>query len=190
MAGINVAFPATNNSHPHGGLMIEVEILRADNKVVCPETMPLLRCSESVTGIYDAFSAAFANGVADPLSYSFSFSRISRDKLNTRKNYVQGDSLSLAAFISICATTSKNRLSRSVAVTGAIHQSQGEFICAPIAKINQKLLLAEHAGFSRIYVPHRNFQEASCRSNNHLEIIPLPSELPKLIEIFMCKEGL
>jgi hypothetical protein len=189
LTGNSIAFPAINKSHPQGGLMIEVEVSRAINNIVCPNTLPLLRCHESVAGVYDAFSAGVSLGVIDSLSYCFSFSKRSLDKLNTRNNYVMGDSLSLAVFIAIVATASTKRMSTSVAVTGAIHQVQGEFISAPVAEIKQKLVLADREGFSRIYVPRKNFLEASSYAKSHLEIIPLPPELTKLIDVVMQKEG-
>ncbi|MDP2904419.1 MAG: hypothetical protein Q8N96_15155 [Methylovulum sp.] len=145
---------------------------------------------ESITGIYDAFSAALHIGFIDSLYYAFGFSQHSIDLLTARKNYVIGDSLSLSVFLSLLLVSIKKLPLTGVMVTGAIHREQQNFVCNPVAHINQKLLLAANNGFTRTYIPVENFQDVSHQFRNTLELIPLPRKLPELINMFTTREKL
>lgn len=178
-----VFFPAISDSCYANSQMIDCFLRQFDGGIICRRTEAFLACPEAICGIHDAFSAACDIGLIDSLAYTFAFSEATIEQLTIKQQKISGDSLSLSVFILLILATQNIQLDYPIAVTGAIHLADKNFVCEPVHDIQRKFLLAKQCGFSVMYLPYANKRDVSV--STHPELVFLPEHLPELIQTFM-----
>jgi predicted ATP-dependent protease len=170
--------------------MIEGLVNPFSDELIHPETIGVIGCSESLTGIYDAYAAACHVGLINSVFFSYRFSENSIKVIKEKKLYLMGDSLSLSVFICIALSALHKKNASLCVATGAIHRENGGFVCNPVSHIEQKLILAATHGISRMYIPEENLKNCTSRTRRQLDIIPLPRDLNHLVEKVVREESL